>query len=62
VDFLLEGTEVPEERLRTAEALLHDVLPEHDRLLAGRAAPAAAPAVAAAPPAVTVTLVRWPYT
>lgn len=62
IDFLLEGTEVSEERVRTADALLHDVLAEHDRLLAGAAPPKPAAPAPGPPPTVTVTLVRWPYT
>lgn len=62
VGFLLEGTEVAEERLRTADALLHDLLPEHDRLLRGGAMAKQAATPGTSSPAVTVTLVRWPYT
>jgi hypothetical protein len=60
--MLLEDAEVPEDRLRLAATLLHDLVPEYTRLLA--AAPARPePAVArAAAPRVKVTLVRWPYT
>ena len=58
---LLEGDSVPEDRLRLADALLHDLLPAYQGLLSGTAAPR--PAVAKTAPAqVTVTLVRWPYT
>ena len=62
VDTLLEGAEVPEDRLRLADTLLHDVLPEYRRLIAARA-PARPPTLAQGQtPQVTVTLVRWPYT
>jgi hypothetical protein len=62
VEGLLEGTEVPEDRLRLADSLLHDVLPEYRRLAAAKT-PARKPVPAVAGAAeVTVTLVRWPYT
>jgi hypothetical protein len=57
---LLESESVPEDRLRIADALLHDVLPAYRRLVA-ESPPKPAP-VKTAPTEVTVTLVRWPYT
>ncbi|HEX5042300.1 MAG TPA: hypothetical protein VFV75_05315 [Candidatus Polarisedimenticolaceae bacterium] len=60
VAALLEGEAVPEDRLRIADALLHDVLPAYRGLVSGSAPKT--PRVKTAPPEVTVTLVRWPYT
>ena len=61
VATVLEGDTVPEDRLRLADALLHDLLPSYRGLISGTATAKAAPAKAA-PAEVTVTLVRWPYT
>jgi hypothetical protein len=61
VATVLEGDTVPEDRLRLADALLHDVLPAYRGLVTGTGP--AKPALARTAPAqVTVTLVRWPYT
>ena len=49
------------DRLRVADALLHDLIPAYRGLVTGSVSPK--PALAKAAPAnVTVTLVRWPYT
>jgi len=67
----LELAATPPDALRIAAAVVEDVLPEYFRLASDRGAEAAsvAPSAAApvpppvvAAPAVTVTLVRWPYT
>lgn len=61
VATVLEGDTVPEDRLRLADALLHDLVPAYRGLTSGTAP--GKPAVAKTVPAeVTVTLVRWPYT
>jgi hypothetical protein len=61
VASLLDQEDVPEGDLRLADALLQDVLPAYARLRSEGAAasPSRAPASS---PALTVTLVRWPYT
>lgn len=60
VATVLEGDTVPEDRLRLADALLHDLLPAYRALLSGAAADM--PTVVKTQPKVVVTLVRWPYT
>lgn len=61
VATLLEGETVPEDRLRVADALVHDLIPAYRKLVSGSVS--AKPVLAKGAPAkVTVTLVRWPYT